>query len=331
MSLAPLLEVEDLSVAVHGPAGIVKILDRIGFSIRRGQAVGIVGESGSGKSMTALSIMRLHRDLPPGGLSGSIRFDGMELLPLPEDEMRRLRGDRIAMIFQEPMSSLNPVMRIGKQVAETLRVHRQVGAAEAERAAIELLRKVRIADPEARAREYPHQLSGGMRQRVMIASALACRPSLLIADEPTTALDVTIQAQVLELLAELRRELDMAVLLISHDLGVIARFCDFVVVMYAGQVVESAPVDELFAAPRHPYTRALLDSMPKLGGDKSSGPLREIPGRVPALDRLPAGCRFADRCSQVAADCRQAPVAASVEGARTTRCLHPLGPPERAS
>ncbi len=327
MSLTPLLTVTDLCVSLRGPKGPVKILDHISFTVGRGQTVGIVGESGSGKSMTALSIMRLHRDLPPGGVTGTIAFEDRELLALPEAQMRALRGDRLAMIFQEPMSSLNPVMRVGKQVAETLRVHRGLGAAEAEQQAIALLRQVRIADPEVRAREYPHQLSGGMRQRVMIASALACKPALLIADEPTTALDVTIQAQVLDLLTELRAELGMSMLLISHDLGVIAHCCDYVLVMYAGQVVESAPVDQLFAAPRHPYTRALLDSMPKLAGGHRGERLREIPGRVPALDQLPIGCRFADRCNRVADDCRAAPIAVTHDGARAFRCVHPLDAP----
>jgi oligopeptide/dipeptide ABC transporter ATP-binding protein len=312
----------------------LRAVDQVSFKIAAGRTVGLVGESGSGKSVTALSILRLVR--APGRVeSGQIVFDGRDLLALPERELEKVRGDRIAMIFQEPMTSLNPVLTTGAQVAEPLMLHRNKNRREALQEAVELFRRVGIADPERRVREYPHQMSGGMRQRVMIAMALACRPQLLIADEPTTALDVTIQAQILELLAKLRAELGMALLLITHDLGVVAETCDEVVVMYAGHVVERAPVAELFARPRHPYTAGLLRSVPSFGeGERGSREaldargkkrLQEIPGLVPQLDQLPPGCRFQDRCPRVQERCRkEAPPLEVIAPDRLVRCFFPV-------
>jgi peptide/nickel transport system ATP-binding protein len=301
----------------------------VSFAVPRGATVGLVGESGSGKSVTALSILRLIRDPPGRVVGGEVVFDGRDLLKLDDRAMRAVRGNRISMIFQEPMTSLNPVMTAGDQVAEPLRIHRGLGKRAARDEAVALFRQVGIADPERRVDEYPHQMSGGMRQRVMIAMALACRPALLIADEPTTALDVTIQAQILALINELRRALGMAVLLITHDLGVVAETCDRVVVMYAGQVVEQAATAALFRAPRHPYTRGLLASVPRLD-DRPAAPdegrrrLVEIPGMVPRLDALPAGCRFQDRCPRREARCSvEEPQLRVVEPDRLVRCHFP--------
>jgi oligopeptide/dipeptide ABC transporter ATP-binding protein len=277
--------------------------------------------------VTALSILRLLRDPPGRVVGGEVLFEGRDLLRLDEREMRAIRGNRISMIFQEPMTSLNPVMTTGDQVAEPLRLHRRLGRREARDAVVALFRQVGIADPERRVDEYPHQMSGGMRQRVMIAMALACRPALLIADEPTTALDVTIQAQILALIGDLRRELAMSVLLITHDLGVVAETCDRVVVMYAGQVVEQAETKALFRAPRHPYTRGLLASVPRLDeGISLDGKRRlvEIPGMVPRLDALPPGCRFQDRCPRKQPLCStEAPPLREIEPGRLVRCHFP--------
>ncbi|MDB5363344.1 MAG: transporter ATP-binding protein [Rhodospirillales bacterium] len=290
MASSPVLEIDGLTTSVDG----LKILDGVSFSVGDGEVVGVVGESGSGKSMTALSSMRL---LPNSVAvtSGRILFEGTDLLGLSEAAMRRIRGDRIAMIFQEPMSSLNPVLTVGEQIVETLTWHRGMARAEARRRAVELLDLVEIPAAAKRISDYPHQLSGGMRQRVMIAIALACEPKLLIADEPTTALDVTVQAQVLDLLRGLRRELAMSVMLITHDLGVVAEFADRVVVLYAGRVAETAPVKALFRAPAHPYTQGLLASIPPLDGPLAQP--RPIPGSVPALADMPGGCRFHPRCA----------------------------------
>jgi oligopeptide/dipeptide ABC transporter ATP-binding protein len=285
----PILAVDALSVA----AGRLPILDRVTFQIQPGEVLSLVGESGSGKSMTALSIIRLLSS-QARVTSGRILFDGQDLLTRSEAEMRRIRGDRIAMVFQEPMSSLNPVLTIGDQIAETLAWHRNMTRRAARERATKLLELVEIPAAARRLEDYPHQLSGGMRQRVMIAIALACEPSLLIADEPTTALDVTVQAQILDLLRKLRQELSMSILLITHDLGVVAEFADRVAVLYAGRVAETAPVTGLFGSPRHPYTRGLMAAMPSL-----EGPLhlpKAIPGSVPALADMPAGCRFQPRC-----------------------------------
>ncbi len=293
--VTPLLSVRDLRTWFRTDAGVARAVDGVSFDVGRGEVVGLVGESGCGKSVTSLSIMRLVPE-PPGEIQpGSrVEFDGRDLLSLPAGEMRTVRGNDIAMVFQEPMTSLNPVQRIGAQVAEPLRVHRGMDRSAARKRAAELLGLVGIPSPGERLDDYPHQLSGGMRQRVMIASALACEPALLIADEPTTALDVTIQAQILELLLDLRDRLGMAVILITHDLGVVAETCDRVVVMYAGRVVEQASVSDLFRDPRHPYTQGLLEALPRLGGRRER--LTVIPGTVPAPVAWPPGCRFHPRC-----------------------------------
>ena len=300
------LAVEDLRTSFHTPDGIVRAVDGVSWSLRKGEVLGIVGESGCGKSVTALSIMGLVPD-PPGRVQGSVRLDGRELIGLPESKMRAIRGNAISMVFQEPMTSLDPVMRIGRQIAEPLVQHQGLSVRVAQKRAVELLARVRIPEPERRAGEYPHQLSGGMRQRVMIAMALACRPVVLIADEPTTALDVTIQAQILRLMLELRREFGAAIVLITHDLGVVAETADRVVVMYAGRKVEEAPVKSLFATPRHPYTAGLIASVPRVDrtGQARRSRLAEIEGVVPALDREIVGCRFAPRCALATDLCRR--------------------------
>jgi peptide/nickel transport system ATP-binding protein len=301
----PLLEVENLKVIFHGDRGrITHAVDSLDLTVRRGQTLGLVGESGCGKSVTALAIMGL---LPSGSadVSGRIRFDRIDMLTLSDREMRDMRGDRLAMIFQEPMTSLNPMYSIGEQIAETLIRHRSLSRRKARERTIELLRLVKIPSPEERVDDYPHRLSGGMRQRAMIALALACDPMLLIADEPTTALDVTIQAQILDLMRDLKAAAGAAIILITHDLGVVAEVCDEVAVMYAGEIVERAPVDVLFAGPQHPYTIGLLGSMPRL--DSSAAELAAIDGMVPNMAALPLGCRFAPRCPFVREICTQAP------------------------
>lgn len=293
-----LLEVKDLRTHFKTRAGLVRAVDGVSFHLDQGELLAVVGESGCGKSMTALSIMRLV-GAPGRIVGGEVLFEGEDLLKFSEDRMRALRGDDIAMIFQDPMTSLNPVYTVGEQIAEALRLHRKLDRKQAREAAIEAMREVSIPDPTRRANDYPHQLSGGMRQRVMIAMALACDPKLLIADEPTTALDVTIQAQILELLNDLRSTRDLAVLLITHDLGVVAEVADRVCVMYTGRVVEAATAEELFATPRHPYTEGLLASVPKLtiAGVKGAERLQTIEGTVPSPAALPPGCHFAPRCS----------------------------------
>jgi oligopeptide/dipeptide ABC transporter ATP-binding protein len=303
----PLLEINNLVTAFHTPAGRVPAVDGVSLSIERGKTLGLVGESGCGKSVTAMSILRLVA--APGVIeSGEILLrdasgDVLDLVHLPEPRLRDVRGGRIGMIFQEPMTSLNPVFTIGDQIAEAVLLHRDVSRAEARRRALEMLELVRMADPRRRLDEYPHQLSGGMRQRVVIAMALACEPDLIIADEPTTALDVTIQAQILDLLADLRQRLGTAILLITHDLGVVAETCDDVAVMYAGRIVEQAPAAALFARPRHPYTIGLLAARPERGGrpaendGRATRRLRTIPGMVPAPQHFPSGCRFHPRCA----------------------------------
>ncbi|MEQ1642445.1 MAG: ABC transporter ATP-binding protein [Pyrinomonadaceae bacterium] len=295
--MAHLLEVTDLKTQFPTRAGLVRAVDGVSFKIGEGELLGLVGESGCGKSITALSIMRLI--YPPGKIvEGSIKFKGEELTKASDERLREIRGNDIAMIFQDPMTSLNPVYRVGEQIAEALRLHRKLDKKAAWTAAIEAMHEVAIPSPERRVNDYPHQLSGGMRQRVMIAMALACNPELLIADEPTTALDVTIQAQILELLDELRRSRKLAVLLITHDLGVVAEVADRVCVMYTGKVVEESGVDELFADPKHPYTRGLLRSVPKLTevGIAKAERLQTIEGTVPSPTNLPFGCHFAPRC-----------------------------------
>ena len=295
--MAHLLEVKDLKTHFPTRAGLVKAVDGVSFNVDRGELLGLVGESGCGKSITALSVMRLIA--PPGKIvSGHINFDDKDLLKLSDEEMRQMRGDDIGMIFQDPMTSLNPVYTVGEQIAEALRLHRKLSRKQAWEATIEAMREVAIPDPARRVGDYPHQLSGGMRQRIMIAMALACDPKLLIADEPTTALDVTIQAQILELLNELRKQRELAVLLITHDLGVVAEVADRVAVMYTGRIVEESPVDELFARPKHPYTEGLLRSVPKLTSEfvAKKERLETIEGVVPRPTDLPAGCHFAPRC-----------------------------------
>jgi peptide/nickel transport system ATP-binding protein len=279
-------------------AAVARAVDTVSLRVRQGETLAVVGESGCGKTVLALSILGLVPD-PPGRVTeGSARFEGRDLLALPESELTRIRGNRISMIFQEPMTSLNPVMRIGDQIVEAVRLHRNISSKEAHDIAVEMLRLVRIPEPARRAREYPHQLSGGMRQRAMIAMALACRPALLIADEPTTALDVTIQAQILALILDLQKELGTGLVLITHDLGVVAQTAQRVIVMYAGRKVEEAGVEALFAAPKHPYTRGLMASIPAVpaSGAPAQARLNEIPGTVPSLVRLPKGCAFAPRC-----------------------------------
>jgi peptide/nickel transport system ATP-binding protein len=299
-----LLEVEKLQTHFRTEHGVSRAVNGVSFQLNAGETLAIVGESGCGKSVTAMSILRLIPS-PPGRSAGSIRFQGRDLLSLPEPEMRKIRGNDISMIFQEPMTSLNPVLTIGRQITETLSLHQKLDKAAATARAVEMLRLANIPEPERRIAQYPHELSGGMRQRVMIAMALACDPKLLIADEPTTALDVTVQAQILDLMRQLKAKTGTAIILITHDLGVVAEMAERVIVMYAGKIVEQASVKDLFARPRHPYTRALLGSMPRLkdacGEHKR---LAEIPGIVPALTQRIAGCIFAPRCSDAVAGCR---------------------------
>jgi peptide/nickel transport system ATP-binding protein len=301
------LEVMGLQTVFFTNSGLFKAVDDVSFTVRRGETLAIVGESGCGKSVTALSVMRLVPDPPGRVVAGSIMLEGTDLLALDENGMRQIRGNRISMIFQEPMTSLNPVMRIGDQITEAVRLHRPMTPREAWNQAVEMLRLVRIPVPERRALEYPHQLSGGMRQRAMIAMALACRPALLIADEPTTALDVTIQAQILALVLELQKELGMGLILITHDLGVVAQTAQRVIVMYAGKKIEEADVETLFASPRHPYTRGLMASIPAVPSPETKADARliEIPGMVPSLTGLPKGCAFAPRCRFAVARCRE--------------------------
>jgi peptide/nickel transport system ATP-binding protein len=285
----------------------VRAVEGVSLHVEGGETLAVVGESGCGKSVTAMSILRLIQE-PPGKIKGSIRFEGRDLLTLSEPEMRDIRGNAISMIFQEPMTSLNPVLTVGKQIGETVQLHQGMNARDAEQKAIEMLTLVGIPAPARRVREYPHQLSGGMRQRVMIAMALACNPKLLIADEPTTALDVTIQAQILDLMRDLKTRLGSAIMLITHDLGVVAEMAERVVVMYAGRKVEEAPVGEIFAHPLHPYTRGLLGSVPLLGSslrDGGRGKLAEIPGLVPSLRQKIVGCPFAGRCPMATELCRE--------------------------
>jgi len=300
------LDVKGLQTVFFTASGLFRAVDDVSFKVRRGETLAIVGESGCGKSVTALSVMRLVPDPPGRIVGGSIVLEGTDLLDLDQDEMRKIRGNRISMIFQEPMTSLNPVMRIGDQITEVVRLHREITAREASKQAVDMLRLVRIPEPERRALEYPHQLSGGMRQRAMIAMALACRPALLIADEPTTALDVTIQAQILALIVDLQKTLGTGLILITHDLGVVAQTAQRVVVMYAGKKVEEATVEALFEKPRHPYTRGLMASMPEVItlDAKTDARLTEIPGMVPSLTNLPPGCAFAPRCKLAIDRCR---------------------------
>jgi oligopeptide/dipeptide ABC transporter ATP-binding protein len=325
-----LLQVRDLHTHFQTPRGTARAVDGVSFDLDERGTLGIVGESGCGKSVTSMSIMRLVA--PPGRIvAGSITFDGRDLLALSEDEMRRLRGSEIAMIFQDPMTSLNPVFTVGDQLAEAIRQHEDVGRRAAMDRAVEMLETVAIPDPKRRTRSYPHELSGGMRQRVMIAMALSCKPKLLIADEPTTALDVTIQAQILELLARLRDDMGLALLLITHDLGVVAEVCDRVAVMYAGQIIEEGTARDILKNPKHPYTGGLLRSVPRLRtvGQESTR-LETIEGVVPSLYDLPAGCRFAGRCEHDVPMCHEpdTPLRVVASG-HTARCT--LYDPRRAA
>jgi peptide/nickel transport system ATP-binding protein len=300
------LDVRNLQTVFFTNSGLFRAVDDVSFSVRRGETLAIVGESGCGKSVSALSIMRLVPDPPGRIVGGSVNLEGTDLLKLSDAEMRGIRGNRMSMIFQEPMTSLNPVMRIGDQITEVVQLHQTMSNKQAWAKAVEMLRLVRIPEPERRATEYPHQLSGGMRQRAMIAMALACRPTLLIADEPTTALDVTIQAQILALIVDLQKTLGTGLILITHDLGVVAQTAQRVIVMYAGKKVEEATVEDLFENPLHPYTRGLMASMPAVISleAKADARLTEIPGMVPSLTNLPAGCAFAPRCSLAIDRCR---------------------------
>ncbi len=323
----PLLDLSGLQVGFNGPEGLVHVVRDVSFSISPNEVVGLVGESGSGKSVTALSLLRLIAS-PPGHITGGrIMFEERDLLQLSEPEMRRIRGNRISMIFQEPMTSLNPLMPIGTQISEVFRLHQGLSKANSKKRALDMLEQVQIPAAKQRMRDFPFQMSGGMRQRVMIAMALCCNPALLIADEPTTALDVTIQSQIMELIMELRAEFGSAVLMITHDLGVIAETAQKMVVMYAGQVVEAGKVAEIFAAPAHPYTRSLMLSVPVLGRRARFGrqKLREIPGTVPDPANLPAGCAFCNRCDLVQEICHTVPPnLANDTSGRTVRCHFPL-------
>jgi peptide/nickel transport system ATP-binding protein len=329
-----LLEVRGLRTSFHTRAGVVRAVTGVDFHVDRGEVMGLVGESGCGKSVTSLSVMRLIA--PPGRIEGGeVVFDGVDLLTLPEREMRHARGERISMIFQQPTSSLNPVYDVGMQVGEMLELHRQMKRRDARDRALELLEMVGIPDPRRRLAAFPHELSGGMAQRVMIAMALACEPELLIADEPTTALDVTIQAQILDVMRTLQRETNTAMILITHDLGVVAEMCDRVAVMYAGEIVEQSDVASLFGAPRHPYTRGLIGSVPRLGDERDE--LAVIPGSVPNLIDLPEACRFAPRCTarveyDVELAQRMHPELRPVDDAHAVRCWiyhHANGTPIR--
>ena len=304
--MTPLLEVRDLQTHFHTTRGVLKAVNGVSLTVNRGEILAVVGESGCGKSVTAFSILRLIPE-PPGRIAGGqVLFEGTDLTKLTQDEMRRVRGNGIAMIFQEPMTALNPVLTVGEQVAEVLIEHGKATKSRARARVLEILADVRISDPAQRIDQFPHELSGGMRQRVMIAMALACEPKLIIADEPTTALDVTVQAQILDLLTEMRDRHGMAVILITHDLGVVAETADRVAVMYAGRKVEEAGVEALFRQPLHPYTQGLIRATPE-GAGRRSGRLQEIPGMVPPLHAMPPGCPFAPRCSFVIEVCGEAP------------------------
>ncbi len=329
MTDSPVLSIRNLTTLFEVEGAVARAVDGVSLDIPAGRTVALVGESGCGKSVTALSVLRLI-PRPPGRIAGGqVLFDGKDLLTLPENEMRRYRGNGISMIFQEPMTSLNPVFRVGNQIAAAIRVHRPMTHRAARARAVELLARVGIPSPEDRIDDYPHQMSGGMRQRVMIAMALACEPKLLIADEPTTALDVTIQAQILELLRDLKNELGMALLLITHDLGVVAETADRVAVMYAGKVVEEADVRDLFARPLHPYTQGLFASLPRVDGGGER--LHAIPGRVPPATDFPPGCRFHPRCPHCMDVCRKVePRLIEKEPGHTVACwLHDTPPEER--
>jgi peptide/nickel transport system ATP-binding protein len=303
MSKNVVLEVKNLKTHFTSKKGVTKAVDGIDFVLHEGETLGIVGESGCGKSMTSLSILRLVPSPPGKIVDGTIELKGKDILKMSESELRKVRGNQISMIFQEPMTSLNPVIPVGEQIAEAVRIHQKLGKKDAWKKAVEMLELVGIPSPEQRAKQEPFQLSGGMRQRVMIAMALACNPEVLIADEPTTALDVTIQAQILELMKDLQRKLNMGIIFITHDLGVVAELCDKVAVMYAGQVVEYSSTEQLFSNPKHPYTNGLMSSLPKLYEDQAE--LETMPGSVPSPYNMPKGCRFSPRCALATARCHE--------------------------
>lgn len=325
MTNPPILSVKDLIVEFTTEDGMVRAVDGVSFDVHAGEMLGLVGESGCGKTVTGLTLLRLIPSPPGRIVSGSINFMGKDLAMASEPEMRRIRGSDISMIFQEPMTALNPVFTIGNQMIDVLIRHRNLTRQQAQGAAVEMLDKVGIPVPKKRVNEYPHQLSGGMRQRVMIAMALSCDPKLLVADEPTTALDVTTQAQVLEQIRKLQDEFQMAVILVTHDLGVVAETCSRGLVMYCGRIVESAPIEKLFDRPSHPYTAGLLKSIPRIR-DKKLERLPIIPGRVPDLLNLPRGCRFADRCEHMTSECRQQDPPLEWRDNAAVACLHPLVP-----
>ena len=322
--MSRLLTIEDLRINFNILAGTVGAVDGVSFHLDQGETLGVVGESGCGKSVTALALLQLI-PMPPGKLvGGQAEFEGMDLLTLNSHQIRKVRGNRISMIFQEPMTSLNPVFTIGNQIKEAIQLHQGLNAHQAEEKAVEMLDLVGIPDPRRRIGEYPHQLSGGMRQRVMIAMALSCNPALLIADEPTTALDVTVQAQILELMLDLQAKINMSIMMITHNLGVIAEVADRVIVMYCGKIVESADVHSIFHKPMHPYTRQLLASVPHLGAEQTR--LQEIPGMVPSLYALPPGCDFHPRCAQAAEGCKlRSPELTELEPAHWVACERAMG------
>ena len=330
---AKLLEVRDLQTEFRTPAGVVPAVRKVSFDLDPAETLGIVGESGSGKSVTAMSILKLIKS-PPGRIAGgSVKYKGVDLLTRNDAYLRSIRGNRISMIFQEPMTSLNPLMTVGEQISEVVQLHLKFNARDSRNRAVELLKKVQIPSPEKRVKDYPHHMSGGMRQRVMIAMALACDPEILIADEPTTALDVTIQSQIMDLILGLKEEFGSSVIMITHDLGVIAEMAQRVVVMYAGQVVETGSVFDIFDDPLHPYTKALLRSVPKLGSRTAQGRhrLQEIPGMVPSLIDMPAGCTFRERCPIAGPECAVRPIDLHrFDGERMARCIKLGAPTERA-
>jgi oligopeptide/dipeptide ABC transporter ATP-binding protein len=322
MSQAPLLSVEGLTIGFGTEEGYFRVVEDVSFSLAAGTTLGLVGESGCGKSVTAQTIMRLLPSPPSRIEAGRILFEGKDLAALPEAQMRKLRGDRIGMIFQEPMTSLNPTLRIGQQIAEALSLHRRMRPALAKGVILNVLKKSGIGNAERRLEQYPHELSGGLRQRVMIAMAIVCRPKLLIADEPTTALDVTIQAQILELLKTLQHDMGLSILLITHDLGVVAEMCREIAMMYAGRIVEQGPADAVLRAPRHPYTAGLLKSSPRLA--KRGERLTSIPGLVPPQGRRGAGCSFADRCPRAMEKCRAEFPPLAAHAGRVVACWNPM-------
>lgn len=324
MGAEEVLRVENLKTTFHTERGDMCAVDGVSFAVSKGEILGLVGESGCGKSVTSQSVMRLYDEKHLVKYEGKVTLDGLDVLNLPAKKMMEIRGEKISMVFQDALSALNPVEKIGSQITETIHLHRKVSRKEAREMAIDIMRKVGIPAPEERFNEYPHELSGGMRQRIMIAIALVCKPELLIADEPTTALDVTIQAQILNLMKDLNREMGMSIILITHDLGVVAETCSRVIVMYLGQIVESASTEVLFKAPAHPYTAGLMNSIPKIN-DEERDRLFVIPGTVPLLSQIPSGCRFAERCAYATEECRKSmPALREIGEGHSVRCWHPL-------